>query len=380
MDIPRMRANFARSAAAGDEAPLFFYSHLFLSHPETRALFPVSMVHQRDRLFRALGQVVDLVDDLDSLVPVLQALGRDHRKFGTVAEHYPAVGASLLATLEHFDEDWDGELAADWTAAYGLVAQVMVEAAQEDSAAPAWWDADVLSVERRTLDLAVLQVRPRTPLPHLAGQAVSVETALRPRLWRYYAPANAPRPDGTLELHVQAHDGGPVSSALARQVVAGDVLHLGPAVGTCTLPADSDRDLLLVAGGVGLAPLKALLDQVAREGPERRVDLVLGARTERELYDLPALREAEQKHPWLTVTPVVSDDELATGVEHGELTDVLRARGPWTSREAFVAGPEPVVRDVAAALTAHGLPPARVRTQAFTPSRQSPTVEGEVSA
>ena len=56
------------------------------------------MAPQRDRLFEALGEVVARVDDLDSLVPILQQLGRDHRKFGTVYAHYPAVGASLLAT------------------------------------------------------------------------------------------------------------------------------------------------------------------------------------------------------------------------------------------------------------------------------------------
>ena len=83
VDIPAMRANFAKAAATGDEAPLYFYSHLFLSHPETRAMFPVSMAHQRDRLFAALGDVVARVDDLDALVPILQQLGRDHRKFGT---------------------------------------------------------------------------------------------------------------------------------------------------------------------------------------------------------------------------------------------------------------------------------------------------------
>ena len=53
MDVPAMRANFAKAAATGDEAPLYFYSHLFLSHPETRDLFPVSMAQQRDRPVQA---------------------------------------------------------------------------------------------------------------------------------------------------------------------------------------------------------------------------------------------------------------------------------------------------------------------------------------
>jgi len=105
VDIPAMRASFGKAAAHGDQVPLWFYSHLFLTHPETREMFPVSMAHQRDRLFAALGEVMARVDDLDALVPVLQQLGRDHRKFGAVAAHYPAVGASLLATLAHFDDD-----------------------------------------------------------------------------------------------------------------------------------------------------------------------------------------------------------------------------------------------------------------------------------
>jgi hemoglobin-like flavoprotein len=161
VDIPAMRANFAKAAATGDEAPLYFYSHLFLSHPETRALFPVSMAHQRDRLFAALGDVIARVDDLEALLPILRQLGRDHRKFGTVAAHYPAVGASLLATLEHFDDEWTPELAKSWSEAYDVVATVMIEAAEAAAEDPAWWEADVVGHERRTIDVAVLQIRPR---------------------------------------------------------------------------------------------------------------------------------------------------------------------------------------------------------------------------
>src|SRR3954462_1709438 len=161
VDVAAMRANFGKAAANGDEAPLYFYSHLFLAHPETRELFPVSMAHQRDRLFSALGDVVARVDDLDALVPILQQLGRDHRKFGTLAAHYPAVGASLLATLEHFDDEWTPELAKSWTEPYDVAPTVMVQAASSAAGHPAWWEADVVAHDRRTIDVAVLLVRPR---------------------------------------------------------------------------------------------------------------------------------------------------------------------------------------------------------------------------
>jgi NAD(P)H-flavin reductase len=378
VDIPAMRANFAKAAATGDEAPLYFYSHLFLSHPETRALFPVSMAHQRDRLFQALGDVVARVDDLDALVPLLQQLGRDHRKFGTVAAHYPAVGASLLAALRHFDEDWNESLERDWTAAYELVAQVMVEAADEAAEQPPWWEADVVEHERRTFDVAVLRVRPRLPFGYVPGQSISLESDLRPRLWRYYSPANSPRPDGILELHVKARDGGPVSSALVRQTGVGDVLRLGPPLGHLTLDNQSDRDLLLVAGGMGLAPLKALVDQVARFGPKRRVDLFVGVRIEDQLYDRADLERLAQENPWLTLTYAVSDDKEAA-FEHGDVGDVVIRHGPWLNRDAYVAGPPLMVDDTIARLVAHGLPEERIRAEVFAPSRPGPNVDGEVT-
>ena len=378
MDIPAMRANFAKSAATGDEAPLYFYSHLFLSHPETRQLFPVSMAHQRDRLFAALGDVVARVDDLEALVPILQQLGRDHRKFGTLAAHYPAVGGSLLATLEHFDDEWSPELAKDWTEAYTLVAEVMIEAAEEAAEQPPWWEADVVAHERRTIDVGVLQVRPRKRYDYLPGQSVSLETDLRPRLWRYYSPANAPRPDGLLEIHVKARDGGPVSSALVRRVGVGDVLRLGPPMGHLALDRESDRDLLLVAGGMGLAPLKALIDQVVRNGPARRVDLFVGFRTEDQIYDRADLQRLERENPWLTVTLVVSEDKLSS-LEHGDVGDVVLRNGPWLSREVFVAGPAVMVDDTVTRLVQHGVPRQRISSEVFAPSRPGPSVNGEVT-
>jgi NAD(P)H-flavin reductase/hemoglobin-like flavoprotein len=378
VDIAAMRANFAKAAANGDEAPLYFYSHLFLSHPETRALFPLSMARQRDRLFQALGDVVHYVDDLDSLVPILQALGRDHRKFGTVAEHYPAVGASLLATLKHFDDDWNEALEQDWTAAYQLVAQVMIEAAESASDKPAWWDADIVSHERRGFDIAVLRIKPRTPYSFQPGQSLSLETNLRAKLWRYYSPANAPRPDGVMELHVKARDGGPVSSALVRQADVGDVLRLGPPLGHLGLDSGSDRDLLLVAGGMGLAPLKALVDQVVRFGPKRRVDLFVGARIEDQLYDRADLDRLARENPWLSVTYAVSDDK-ESALEHGDIGDVVERHGPWQSRDAYIAGPVAMVQDTQARLAASGLPRDRMRAEVFAPSRPGPNVEGDVT-
>ena len=132
VDAHRLQASFGRVAGFGDEFPLYFYSHLFLSHPGTRTMFPASMAAQRDRLVAALLEIVADVHRIERVVPMLQQLGRDHRKYGVTAEHYPLVGASLMAALEHFlGDEWTAEHAVEWAAAYGIVADVMVRAAEE---------------------------------------------------------------------------------------------------------------------------------------------------------------------------------------------------------------------------------------------------------
>ncbi|WP_051468194.1 globin domain-containing protein [Actinomadura oligospora] len=310
MDAQRLKENFAQVAQHGDAVALFFYSDLFLRNPHLRDMFPIGMSGQRDKLLRALGQIVSNVDDLGELVPFLQGLGRDHRKFGIIAEHYPHVGASLVATLRHYSgASWTPELEADWVAAYDVVSHVMLEAADQDGmAAPAWWSGEVVAVERRRFDIAVLRVRPDQPLPYAPGQSVAVELPQRLRHWRYLSMANAPRPDNTLDFHVRLVDGGAVSPVLVRSVQAGDRLRMGAAVGTLVLDESSHRDVLMVAGSTGLAPLKAILEQLAQRQTPPRTTLFFGARTRDALYDLPHLAELAGGHPWLTVVAAVSDE------------------------------------------------------------------------
>jgi NAD(P)H-flavin reductase len=361
VDERALKESFARAAAHGDEVALFFYSHLFLCHPEAREMFPVSMAVQRDKLLNALGRIVAEVSSHDTLVPFLQGLGRDHRKFGTQAEHYPAVGASLLATLAHFNgTDWNEDLAREWGEAYTVVAQVMTEAAAEDETRnPPSWQATVVGHERRTMDITVLRVAPDAPLRYVPGQSVAVECEVRPRLWRYYSMANAPRPDGTIDFHVRVIDGGAVSSALARNVSVGSRLRLGSPAGTLKLDMNSQRDVVLAAGGTGLAPLKAIIEQAAGLGDPRRMHLVFGARTAAELYDLADLVKMTAQWPWLTVTPAVSAEPEYRG-EIGTVADVIGRRVPLTDQDAYVCGSSAMVTATVSRLQSLGMPQEHV--------------------
>ncbi|HEU5032864.1 MAG TPA: globin domain-containing protein [Spirillospora sp.] len=132
MDPQKLKDNFAQVGANGIVVAEYFYADLFAREPQLRTMFPAAMSKQHEVLLGALSQIVSSVDDTDTLVPFLQDLGRRHHGFGVAADHYAPVGASLLATLAYFSgPDWNEDLERDWAAAYGLVAQVMTEAAAE---------------------------------------------------------------------------------------------------------------------------------------------------------------------------------------------------------------------------------------------------------
>lgn len=370
MDGAALRDSWQILAKSGDEVPLFFYSHLFLAHPELREMFPISMAAQRDKLVAALGAVVSNVDQLDEVIPVLQGLGRDHRRFDVLAEHYPAVGASLLATLGYFlGPQWTEELAADWAAAYGLVARVMVQAAEEDADNnPASWRADVLAIERRTLDVAVLQIRPQEQYQYQPGQSFALEIPSRPRLWRYFSPANAPRDDGTIELHVQLVSGGQVSTSIVRSTRAGDVVRMGAPIGEGLVRTSGDsRDLLMVAGGTGLAPLRAIVEQIDRDWETRaggpHVHLFHGARMPWNLYEHDRLMRLT-KRPWFNYTPVISDDASYPGTRGlvGSIAAQSHDRG---GRQVMVCGSEPMVNHTLAEMERAGVQRDDIQMESF---------------
>jgi NAD(P)H-flavin reductase/hemoglobin-like flavoprotein len=349
----------------GDEVPLHFYSDLFLKHPETRQMFPVSMQAQRAHLVEALAQIVASVEDADDLTAFLRDLGRDHRKFGTLAPHYDAVGESLLVTFAYFCGDaWDAELEADWKAAYGLVASVMTKAALVDEQNyPAFWKGTVVAQERRAFDVGALTVRTEPRLEYLPGQSVAIESPARPRLWRYYSMANAPRADGSLDFHIRLIDGGAVSLALIAGTAVGAELRLGPPIGALRLDSTSARDILMVTGSTGLAPLKAILEQLTVLRRQPRVHLFFGARTADGLYDLPSLEKIAAEHSWLTVVPVVSAGRSPG--HNGALIDVVSGYGDWSAHDAYLAGPTEMVQDCATRLVAAGAPAAQIHVEDF---------------
>ena len=281
--IAAIRETFGRVAAAGDEAAGYFYAWLFLRRPELRGMFPPAMDEQRDRLFRSLARIVESLSTPEEMASYLSQLGKDHRKYAVDPSMYDAVGEALIATLRAFAESaFTPEAEEAWTQTYTAASALMIRAAEDSAvASPAFWSAEAVQLEDRGNGIAVLTIAPDQVLPYEAGQHITVQTTRWPHVWRPYSIACRPREDGLISLHVKAISGGWVSRALVQHTAPGDEVVLGPALGTMTLRSAASRDLICVAGGTGLSPIKAIVEQAVRDWTisPRQIFLFCGART-----------------------------------------------------------------------------------------------------
>jgi NAD(P)H-flavin reductase/hemoglobin-like flavoprotein len=384
--VALIRDSFQAVEPRAEEITQFFYGMLFTLVPSTRELFPANMEVQRSRLLRALVYVVQMVDRPDELVPFLRQLGRDHRKFGVLTKHYDAVGAALITALRRFAGDvWTPAVDRAWIDAYMLVSKTMRDAAEADHG-PAWWTATVVEHQRLSWDLAVVRVRPDQPVPYRAGQYVSIEVPQRPRMWRYLSPANAPRPDGQMEFHVRAVSGGWVSRAIVGHTRLGDTWRIGSPMGRLGVDRRSGRDVLMIAGGTGIAPMRAMLEELCRWGGNPQVQVFFGGRTLADLYDLETLLAMTSTNPWLRIIPVVESDPgvlgphvlgphalgssilgpHALGPQHGTLADAVIRYGAWAEHDVLVCGSPAMIRSTVSRMVGAGTPMDRIRYDPFT--------------
>jgi NAD(P)H-flavin reductase/hemoglobin-like flavoprotein len=326
-----------------DAAMEYLFARLFAAHPGLRGLFPHGMTQTRAAVFNELAGIIAGLDDQERTEQALARLAVDHRKFGVKDKHYePFFEAMFVTAQDAAGPAWTVEMAAAWRSALDWFSSVMTAAAAAAAEEqPAWWTGEIVQHDRRTETVAVLTIRPDRPLSYVAGQYVQVQTPRWPRIWRSYSVANAPRANGLLDIHVRAVPGGLVSTALVSHCTTGDIVLLGAAGGQMRVPDDPARNLVCVAGGTGLAPLKAITEAVvggAGQGKRRGITLYAGVRRSRDLYDLRDLETLRLAYPSLTVIPVAEDGRDFVG-RVGRLPDVVRTHPSFRDCDVYIAGP-----------------------------------------
>jgi propane monooxygenase reductase subunit len=191
---------------------------------------------------------------------------------------------------------------------------------------------------------------------------------------RSFSMATPPSPDGRLEFIIKRYPGGHFSGLLEGTLAVGDKLDVTGPYGTFTLKASSERRLVFAAGGAGMAPMLALLRQMAESGSEREVSFYYGARTVSDLISLEDVAALQRQLPQLQFVPCLSqswpeDWSLdTTGFVH----DVVdRHENDLASCDVYLCGPPPMIDAALNLLESQGVPQEQVHYDKFTVTAES---------
>ena len=265
--------------------------------------------------------------------------------------HFPD-GAELRGLTER-------EVRSGWTLLCQARASSDVRlATRADGAGPAVRTLPARVASRKRLAHDVMELRLQLPpterLRYRAGQYIDI--LLRDGRRRAFSLANCPADDAHLVLHIRHVPGGTFSGHVFEDLEERSLLRLQGPLGSFYLRTDSDRPVVLLAGGTGFAPVKAIIENALLAPLRREMHLYWGVRSERDLYlpDLP--REWARAHPRLHFVPVLSEAEPDWKGRTGFVHEAVLADFPDLSgHEVYASGPPPMVTAARELFPEHGL-------------------------
>lgn len=232
----------------------------------------------------------------------------------------------------------------------------------------------ILPVRVQTLNLLaddVMELGLKLPsnerLQYLAGQYI--EFILKDGKRRAFSIANAPHDDALIQLHLRLVPNGIFTTYVFNELKEKTIMRIEGPFGSFYLREDSEKPLILVAGGTGFAPIKAIVEHMLHIGSQRKIHLYWGAKTLKDLY-MPALPENWAKQSTkLHYIPVLSsplqEDAWTgrTGLVHQAVLDDF---ADLSAYQAYCCGAPPMIDIASETFQAKGLPADEFFADAFS--------------
>ena len=206
----------------------------------------------------------------------------------------------------------------------------------------------------------ILRVPPNSNFKFVAGQYINL---IYKGIRRSYSIANSSRPDGKLELQVKKVEGGMMRDYLFSQATENDLLRIEGPLGTFSYRVDDSKNVILIATGTGIAPIKAIIESLGKSLDEKIIYIVWGGRVLEDLYmDLGA---ANFKH---TFVPVLSREKIE-GSYFGYVQDAVLDLGlDLKETTVYACGSEVMIKEACDVLVQNGLRRKRFYSDAFVSS------------
>ena len=359
-----------------------FYRNLFCAHPELSKLFNMgnqASGAQQQSLASAVFAYAANIDNPAALGPVIQRIVHKHVSVGIRAEHYPIVGNHLLGAIaQTLGDAATAPLLAAWEGAYGALAALFIDAEKTLYAnagiAPGQTRAmrvsEVVQLGVDTKSIRFNAVDGATLAAFAAGQYVSVTINFADghTQLRQYSLPDAPASDG-MRISVKREragaqtPAGEVSNWIHDHVAVGDALQVSPPFGEFAIDTASDAPLVLLSAGIGITPMIAALNMLARNRPQRSV-----------IFGHAARDAAHQAHgadiaamPNLQVVTFYETVDAGSTVLPGRMNMAALPAWPRSETNVYLCGPLPFMQAQWFNLVGVGVPVTRLHREVFGP-------------
>tara|TARA_R110002167_G_scaffold9923_12_gene45765 strand:- start:3278 stop:3976 length:699 start_codon:yes stop_codon:yes gene_type:complete len=213
----------------------------------------------------------------------------------------------------------------------------------------------VEKIEALTDTIKRIILIPDTPFNFIAGhylQIVMGDDDKRP-----FSIANAPREDGSIELHIGTEPGNQYSGQVIEKMLKDKLVNVEGGLGQAFLSQTDAQDIILLAGGTGFSYALSILQQLLSKPLEAQVHLYWGTRTISDMYAFDELITLTQQHPLFTFIPVIEIPETdwagRTGWVHQAVLDDMPDLATY---QVYVAGRFEMAKVVRDDFTKQGLP------------------------
>ena len=192
---------------------------------------------------------------------------------------------------------------------------------------------------------------------------------------RSFSMAMTPTSSSTLEFLIKKYPGGHFSGLLEGGLKVGDELELDGPYGCFTLKEWSDRRMVCIGGGAGMAPILSLLRHMVEENIERPVTFYYGARNPTDLFYLDEISQLGKQLTHFRFVPCLSEtwpegwSEIGAAAESGLVTEVVdRMETGLDECDHYLCGPPPMVDAAIALLELNDVPCEHIHYDKFTTS------------
>lgn len=234
----------------------------------------------------------------------------------------------------------------------------------------------VESKQQLSHDVMVLSLKlpSNERLQFMAGQYI--EFLLKDGKCRAFSLANAPHEDNQLELHLRLIPGGVFTEYVFNEMPEKAILRIEGPFGSFYYRDNSEKPMIMVAGGTGFAPIKGIIEHMIHNNIKRDVILYWGAKARQDLY-MPELPEAWAKeYPNIKFIPVLSDAlpednwQGRTGLVHQAVLDDF---ADLSAYEVYCCGAPAMVEVAHTSFQQAGLPEDAFYSDAFNYAKPVPS-------